>query len=321
MTPIEQELATYARNDVTTRLVQALLGVLPTAMPHRPWQDLDAAAEATFPGATGLVAPAREALASPPLATALALAKTVDDADRGVSLLSGLGAAWSLLLGAPPATAFDDAQREDAALKGLALLVACETLVPGVDAEHRWRALQALPAGNALLHWFGAIEVAMPFAGNPPQADVVATLFAKYGEGAQKRLSPVVGGGAVAAALAVLPVALPALEAVAAEGSSRVDTLLSTAQGYLPARVVGVSGAVGDLVAKAVDALPCWRLLLPRLAVEAALLRAREASDPTFVLVAPVVRQAQVDPPPPPPFLGKVRSVVPGAPDPDDPQE
>lgn len=295
MTPIEREISTYAPNDATTRLVQALLGVLPTAMPHRPWRDLTAASEATFPAAMGLEAPARVLLAGPTMATAVALAKAVDDADRGVSLLSGLGAAWSLFLGAPPATAFDDAQREDAALKGLALLVVCETLVPGDAAAERWRTFEALPAGSALLHWFGAIEVAIPFAGTPPAPDVVAALFAKFGEGAQRRLAPVVGAAAIAEAMAAYPTALPSFEAVAAVGASRVDALLATAQGYLPTRAVPVSGAVGDLVAKAVDALPCWRLLVARLAVEVALLRARQAAEPGFLLVAPIEASLEPD--------------------------
>lgn len=286
-TPLDLALASFEPSHVTVRVTEAMFGVLGT--PLAGYRSLAEAATALHGDAAAGILDAAQAMANGPEGRdALALSQALDCSDTGITITTGLATALSFVWGqGPGGLRMDGQQRTDAALKGLAIGWLVHRLLPG-PFEARIRVLEALPAGRALLRYYGAIEAALPFT------EEVIAAGGKYLAGAidaergtiVPRLLPIAGKDGVIDAVGTLPALVPVLDRYAAEGVQSVGPLAEIVRGYLPS-VIHERANLADIAATAADTLPIYRWLLPRVAVEAFLYRAREAAEPGWTLVTP----------------------------------
>jgi hypothetical protein len=224
------------------------------------------------------LARAREFLNGPECAAVLKVMGAIDTGDMGVSVYSGLKSAWSLLFGdKSKALDVDPQQGADAALKALALAWCVWKLMPGSPTE-RIQRFRALPAGEALLTWFAAIEIALPFADDTVlgAGAIVSGLVRKYGSNIP-RLEMFAGPGSLDAATGMLGTLSGPLDEIVRAVGKRTTEIAGAAQRFLP-QALATAGTVAGAAATAADLLPVYRYLGARVCVEAALERAATAS-------------------------------------------
>ncbi|MCB9684328.1 MAG: hypothetical protein H6735_04720 [Alphaproteobacteria bacterium] len=268
-----------------------------------------------------MVARAGEILADARSARVRQVARAIDTGDTGLTVVLGLRAAVALVLGRGNADLGPvlRQQRADAALKALALAWVVTTLLP-VDADRRVGLLLSLPAGRALVATYGAVEVALPFRDQLGDTPFVAELVRTHARAMGDRLLALVGPDDLEDAHATLADLVAVLERSARDTVPHAATLAEQLRTVVPAggRAGAMLGGLVDVAAAGADALPVYRFLVARLAVEAALAMAKEERSPHLVL--PDALDAEppaVAPPPPPPFEPPSDALVP----PDEPQE
>lgn len=278
--PILARLAEYKPGDTTVRVVDAVLTAVPGVKALPPYPALPAVVANLGLGADRLPA-ATAALAEEGLGDVLWMSDLVDSGDRAMSVVTGLRSAFELFRGRGTegnlsrALETDNQQRNDAALKALALAYMAWKAFPGSIPE-RVRAFSSAPAGQALLAWYAAIELALPFADNAAQGggQLVDRLFRSEGAAQLKKLGSMAPGrdlGGVGEALAALTEPIGrAVDAV----RPHLGSVVNSAQKNLPG-AVDAADKVAGVLANAADVLPVYRYLGGRLAAEAAVLRAR----------------------------------------------
>lgn len=277
---IDQMLAPFGEGDATVKLVWAVLGVVPGSEPLDFYHSLAEARMLTTPdlddeGLARAIAYTME----PGTTKALQAADWIDTGDVGISVFTGLRSALTFFFGDRQKAFETDAQQgADAALKALAIAWVTHQLFPGSPAE-KVKALQAVPAGRALLTWYAAVEIALPFADDVASTtgSVLGKLLDRYGgQAVAARLDGAAGAGAGEAAAGVLGGLTGPLDTIIQSVSAHTAEIADTAKQYLPT-ALATAGTVAGAVATAADALPVYRLLVARLATEAALHRARGA--------------------------------------------
>ncbi len=271
-------LAEFAPADATPRLVNAVLSALPGIEPLPPYPALPSVVAAL--GGTAADMPLATAkLDDPDTADLLWMSSLVDTGDKGYAVVSGVSTALKFFFGKAEKRAdaldTDDQQRNDAVLKAFALAYLAWKSSDGPIAG-RAATFAAMPAGRALLAWYAAVEVALPFADNAVTGGgkVVDDLFDKYGAAQFARLSALAGGrdlGGVQGALGALTGPIR----TAVEGAwPHVGRVADAAGQYLPG-ALNVGDKLAGLVATGADVMPVYRYLGGRLAAESVVHRAR----------------------------------------------
>lgn len=274
---VDELLGRFDEGDATIKLVWAVLGAVPGSEPMHFYRSLAEARLLTTPELDDAgFAVALAAAGEPGTVSALNVADMIDTGDVGISVFTGVRSALTFFFG-DRQRAFDtDAQQgADAALKALAIAWMTHQLFPGSVPE-KVRALQSLPSGRALLTWYAAVEIALPFADDVATSagSVIGKLFDKYGAGLGQRLEGAAGAGAGEAAAGVLGGLTGPLDEIIRGVSGQAGKIAEAAKTYLPP-AIATAGTVAGAVATAADALPVYRLLGARVAAEAALLRAK----------------------------------------------
>ncbi|MBX2799391.1 MAG: hypothetical protein KTR31_17075 [Myxococcales bacterium] len=271
---VEAELASFQPSSVTVRVLSAILGALP-AGGATPWYGTvrEAAEAATGGVPDAIVRRAEVLLDAPHVGQALDAAAAIDAGDRGLSVVGNIRAALSLVSGRRAAV-LDSQQRADAALKALALAYLITKMLPeGAGSEDRLALLKTIPAGTQLIQIYAAIEVALPFGERVAAAHgrFVAELVEAHEGGAVTRFLSVVGRVGVEDAKATLAELVALLDEAALAVLPHAQSLASRLVAVLP----GSSGVAPQVAASGVDALPAYRWLCARLAVESSLALAK----------------------------------------------
>lgn len=274
---VDQSLAAFSEGDATARLVKAVLAVIPGAPALTPYASLAAAQTALHPE-LGAEQAARAAAyaAEPGSLRALEVAEFIDRGDAGIAALSGATAAFRFFFGnRKSALDTDPQQGADAALKALALAYVIYQIVPG-SLTDKVAMLRTTQAGEALLTWYAAAEIALPFTDDAVVAggSAVGRLVEKYGAGNAAKLDLIGGAGAGARASEMLGALAAPLDHVVANVSQYTHQIADTARPYLPAAIAAVDTVAGA-AATAADAMPVYRYLIGRLVAEIALARSR----------------------------------------------
>lgn len=275
MTAVDTALAGLAPTDVSYRLLGGLFKVLPGA-PEVPFYG-------SLADAHRLVAPnadltrATAFANSDDAARALKVASAIDVGDVGISVYTGITSALSFFFGGPAkkkaALETDPQQAADAALKALAIAYLTSQLYEGGVGD-KVAALRASPAGQALLYYYCAVEVALPFADDlvSGTGHMIGKIMDRFGGDTASKLDLAGGAGAAAAATGVMGGLTGALDGVLAKTAPFASKIAETGKSFLPT-ALGAADTVAGAVATGADALPMYRLLGARLVAEAALAR------------------------------------------------
>lgn len=276
---IESVLASFSEQDATVRTLWAIFGAVPGAPPVSFYQSLDEARMLVFPELDDAgMERARARATSPEVLRALKVADAIDTGDVGITVFTGVRSALTFFFGDKTKALDTDAQQgADAALKAIAIAWLTHTLISGPVTEKVNR-LRALPSGEALLTYYAAVEIALPFADDAVSGagGLVSKLIERYGANNAGRLDLAAGSGAADAARGVLANLTGPLDGMVQALSTHTARIATAAQQWLPP-AIATAGTVAGAVATAADALPVYRLLGARLAAEVVL---QEASQP-----------------------------------------
>ncbi len=281
MSKVDQALAEFPEDSLTSKLVRGLFGAVPYSPDFAPWRAVDDAVRALKPDAgPSELALAREIASSEDqIGDILWMSRLLDAGDQGYALVTGLFSAYKLFRGqGVEALETDDQQRNDAVLKALGLAYMAYKAYPGSLAE-RADAFRESPTGQALAIYYGAVEVALPFADNAALGgkDALQQLLTSQGDAQAARLAQMASGHEIEGAGAMLGQITGQLQRVATHASGYVHPVTQAIGPYLPGAMNAADKAAGAL-ANAADVLPVYRLLGARLAAESA---ARRALVPT----------------------------------------
>jgi hypothetical protein len=287
---LNAELASYGPTTLTVRVLQVVLSVLPFASPLPPYQTLDEASSNVFGGVPpDVLERARQLTADPRVEQALFAARSIDTGDTGLTIVSGVRSALSLFFGRQGRSeAVAQQQRTDAALKALGLAYLMTKLVPLPPAD-RVELVTSVPAGTELIAYYGAVEIALPFAEKVTAAGgtFVRDLVREQGRAMAEKLLGIVGRQGVADAEAMLAQLTDELDRAALAAAPHTQAMAEQIRAMLPSYAAS-AGDLFDIVAAGADALPCYRYLCARLAIESALALAKHEMMPEVGLpVAP----------------------------------
>ncbi len=267
-------LMEFKPDDYTVRMLSAIYGVLPGAP---DWRYYGSLAEAVT--ALG-VSPerarrAQEIAETEPIQDVLWMANLMDSGDKGYAIYTGIRSALNRFFGdGSRGLETDDQQRNDAVLKALGIGYMAWKAFDGSIPE-RAAAFKATGAGQALLFYYGAVEVALPFADNilSKGGSILEGLFDDLGADQIDRLATMAGGKDLSGIQEMLRSLSGSLRSAVDAAAPHVEPVASTAKKYLPG-VMDKSDKIAGLVANAADVMPVYRLLGARLAAEAAIARA-----------------------------------------------
>lgn len=270
-------LAEFPPSTSTVRLVDAVFATLPGIDPLPPYPALPAVVAALGGAATDMAA-ATAKLDDPASADILWMSRIVDTGDQGYAVVSGISTAVRFFFGKAEARAealdTDVQQRNDAVLKAFALAYLAWKASDGPITQ-RVATFTQLPAGRALLAWYAAAEIALPFADNAVTGggNFVGDLFNRFGPAQFAKLSSLAGGrdlGGVQEALSALTGPIRGAVDSALPYAGKVA---DAAGKYVPG-ALSVGDKVAGLVASGADVMPVYRYLGGRLAAEAGVRRA-----------------------------------------------
>lgn len=267
---VEAELADFAPSAVTVRVVQAALGAIPSSHPIPWYGTLEQAAELVFSGIPAhITARAVSLLDELDVEQALAVTRAIDALERDRA-----GTAPSQLL-APAGPDSAPHHRADAALKAHALAFLFARLLPGDTHRQRLDGFDTIPAAQQLLQYFGAVDVAVPFAEDVRNADgtFVAALLGIESAALTGQLVELLGREGLDSAKDMLQDLLPHLDSAVIKVLKHTPSLTTQVRGILPGQHGGTAGEAG--------ALQAYRWLGARLVMESALASAKLELAPT----------------------------------------
>ncbi len=312
---IDELLQQFDGADWSVRLVHAVCAVVPFAPEVPDAHSLVELVKVVDPNATRPVMErAAELVREPHMQRALWMGKTMHTAGAGIGLFSGVNSAYKLYQAGEgeklDALETDPQQAADAVIKALALAFVIAKLFDGGPLQ-KVEAFRATTTGQAILVYFAAVDVGLPFADNAllEGGTLMSELIDRYAESETDKLAAVAGAEEALAAKSVL-----------LQLKDSFDKMGSMAAGHLKP----VAGAVSDKLsgyldagdkaagaaATAADVLPVYRFLITRLVAEVAVQTAiadagqaqaaREAVNPGLVPVK-VTRSQAADLPDAPP--------------------
>jgi hypothetical protein len=284
MSRVEQVLAEFPETAISARLVRALFGAIPGSGTFGPMRTMEDAVASVQPGANpAIVARARDiADRTDEISDILWMGNLMDSGDKGYAVVSGLMSAFNLIRGkGAEALENDSQQRNDAILKAIGLAYMVFKAYPGSLAE-RAAAFRDSPSGKSLALYYGAVELALPFADNA--ASMGAGGFdnlIRSGSAAQaRRLAEMAQGRDIGQASEMLTQVTSQLSSVASHAAGYIQPMTQAIGPYLPggAALGTAADKAAGALASAADVLPVYRLLSARLAAEAAARRALKQS-------------------------------------------
>lgn len=273
---LAEALADHEAGDVTVRVVNGFFSVLPFAATWRYPGSLEAAATTLDPALAARIAARAEVLAreAGPQAALVAF-DFLDKGDAGIALFSGLRGAVKAARGEGAASALetDPQQAADAGLKAVGLAYAAYKLFDG-PLDDRAKALLSTQTGRALLTWYVASDVVLPFADNfvAGGAGVITELIDEQAAANAARLA-VVAGPEVEAAAGMLAKLSESLKGFAGQAATFAAPLSAYAKESLPG-VLGTADKAASVAATGIDALSAYRALGASLVAEVVLARA-----------------------------------------------
>jgi tellurite resistance protein len=273
-TPVDEALREFKPDDYTVKLCNALFGVLPVEVKQERFDSLAQAMDVFAPGAKNDARrKAQELATSEGVATGLKVVNAIDMGDTGIAAFSGLKSVFGLLTGQGTNALETDAQQGvDAVLKLLALAYFVHSVYPG-ELTDKVKLFYGTPSGKALLVYYAAVEVGMPFADNALVAggSFVSDLFGKYGPSAAEKLGGLLPAGGVAAAQGMMGSLMAPIEGVVQKVSPHARTAATAVSGFLPTAMSVLDKAAGA-AATAIDAMPVYRYLGARVLAEVCVL-------------------------------------------------
>ena len=277
MSRVEQALAEFPADAITSKLLRSLYGTVPYSPAFEAWGSVDDAVRAVKPGASASDLQRARDIAnnSDEIGDVLWMGRIMDTGDRGFAVVSGLFTAWKLFKGqGVEALETDPQQRNDAVLKALGIAYLVYKAYPGSLTE-KARAFRESPTGQALAVYYGAVEVALPFADNAAQMgkDGLTGLLQSQGGAQAARLSELAQGKDLGKAREMLTEVTGQLQRVAGHTSAYIQPVTAAIGPYLPG-AMGMADKAAGAIASAADVLPVYSLLAARLAAESAARRA-----------------------------------------------
>ena len=270
---LDDVLGEYHAEDYSVRLVQAVCKVVPFApdLPHA--HSLAAVVKKMDPDAKKQVAERAAVLArGEPAKGAMWVAKALDTADSGITVYSGVTSAVKLYKAEEgkrlEALETDPAQAADAVLKGLGIALMVHRLFPGGPLE-KVDAFRKTDAGKAILFYYAAIDVGLPFTDNVVQGGgaLLAQLWERFGSQETEKLAAVAGAEDAQAAVGLLQKLQGPIVTMVDLASKHLAPIAEAAVAQLP-KALDVADKVAGVAATGADALPVYRYLGARLAAE-----------------------------------------------------
>jgi hypothetical protein len=286
---IDELLGAFDDRDYSVRLVHTVCRVVPFAPELPDWFNLVDGLKELDPDAKKPVLDRAYALLrSDDAQRALWMVRSLDTADAGIGVFSGVASAvrmYRAKTGAERLEALetDTQQGVDAVLKGLAMAYVVHKLFPGGITE-KVAAFRATATGQAFVFYFAAIEVGLPFADNAlvGGGTFVRSLFDRFGADQQQKLAAVAGAEEAAAAMSTAQQLLGPIETMSAMAREHLGGIATATTGFL-STAMDVGDKVAGAAATGADLLQVYRFLGARLVAEACLRRAlaEEAAEQT----------------------------------------
>jgi hypothetical protein len=271
---LNQALMEFKPDDYSVRLVGSVLGVLPGAPSFNHWPNL-AGAVNDLGVPTGQARGAMGFAGAEPIADVLWMSRLLDKGDKGYAIFTGARSAVRFFFGDRAKALDTDAQqRNDAVLKSLGLAYMAWKAFDGTVPE-RAAAFRASQSGQAMIYYYAAIEVGLPFADNAllKGGAILEDLFGDLGSSQVERLAGMAGGRDLGGVQEMLTSLSGALRAAVDSAAPYIEPVANAAKTYLPG-ALDTTDKLAGAVAGAADILPVYRLLGGRLAAEAAILKA-----------------------------------------------
>ena len=277
MSVVDEALNEFNADSLTFKLLKGVYAAVPYSPAFEHWTTTDDAVRTLNPAASeDMIARAREISAeNKEIANILWMARLLDAGDKGYAIVTGLSTAWKLFQGqGMEALETDNQQRNDAVLKALGIAYMVYYAFPGSLTE-KAAAFRDSPTGQAMMMYYGSIEVALPFADNAVQGGVGAlgNLLDTEGASQAQRLADMAQGHSLEGAVQMLSQLSGQMQRVANHASSYVKPVADKIGPYVPGAFDATDKAAGAL-ANAADVMPVYRLLGSRLAAESAARRA-----------------------------------------------
>lgn len=277
---VDEILGSFDDGSLSVRLVRAVCAVVPFAPELPSWYHMVDGLRELEPEAKKDVLDRAVALTRTDEAQrALWLVKSLDTADSGISVFSGVKSAYAMYQATSgterlDALETDTQQAVDATLKCLALAYVVHKLFEGGPTE-KIAAFRATETGKALLFYYAALEVGLPFADNALMGGgaVVSGLFERFGPEQQAKLAAVASPEEAEAAMGLMAKLTGPIETTAGMAREYLKPVADTVVGYLPTAMSAADKAAGA-AATGADLLPVYRYLGSRLVAEACLRRA-----------------------------------------------
>lgn len=283
--PLAQVVDSFAASHLTVRVVRGLMSVLPFAPAWTHPGTLEE--QAGGPREAELA----EAWASREGAVrALQVFDLIDKADTGIAVFSGVRGAVKAVRGEDGAWEVDPQQGADAALKALGVAWAAYALFNGDVAR-----INQSKAGRALLAWFAAADLVLPFADNAAEGGVA--LFTgtldKYTPAAAEKLAAL-GGPSVSDATGALAQIRDQVGTFAAQATLAAGPVSEWAKSSLPG-ALGLADKATGALATVLDTLAAYRYLGSALVAELAVAEAKVQAAAERAAAAEAAEQARVE--------------------------
>ena len=204
---------------------------------------------------------------------ALAAFDFLDKGDAGIAIFSGLRTAVKAVKREEGALEMDPQQAADAGLKAAGISWATWKLFEG-SLDERARALISTETGRALLTWYVAADIVLPFTDNllSGSTNVITSLIDDQAATNAARLA-VVAGPEVEHAAGMLTRLADTLKSYAGQAAAFAQPLSAYAQETLPG-ILATADKVTGVAATGIDALSAYRALGAALVAEVVLARA-----------------------------------------------
>lgn len=274
MSRVDSVLASYPDSAASTRVLKLVFGTIPGSPAYDANMRIEHFVRNMSPVATDAhVARAREIAETDPAVSAILwMGKVMDSADKGIAVMGGLMNAFRLISGkgANAALETDPQQAADAAIKAIGVSYIASKAYPGSLSE-RAALLQQSDTGRALLIYYAAMEVGLPFADNLAQAGaegfqkIVGSRLAEQ----QSKLAGLAPGVDLNEAGGMMSQISGQVQAIAATAVQYVGPITQQASAYLPG-IANVADKAAGAVATGVDMLDVYTVLSARIAAEVA---------------------------------------------------
>ncbi len=294
---LDEVLGGYHAEDYSVRLVQAVTKVVPFApdLPHA--HSVAAVVQRLDPDARKQVAERAVVLARGERAQGvLWVAKALDTADSGITVYSGVRSAVKLYQSEQgerlAALETDPAQAADAVLKGLGIALMVHRMFEGGPLE-KVEAFRKTDAGMAMLFYYAALDVGLPFTDNVVQGGgtLLAQLWERFGAQETEKLAAVAGAEEAQAAVGLLQKLQGPIVTMVDLASKHLAPIAEAAVAQLP-KALDVADKVAGVAATGADALPVYRYLGARLAAEVVAKQALEEAAAATVSEAAARQEA-----------------------------